>query len=116
MTSDPYSQAVRARFAAPRHAGLVAGGAVATASGPEVRIELSCDIVDGSVEALRFRAWGCPHVIAAAEVFCENYEGRQLSDLESFDIKAIIETLSVPIEKTGRILVLEDAVRRLAVR
>ena len=41
------------------------------------------------------------------------YEGRPVSDLEDFDAHEIVRTLAIPTAKTGRILVLEDAVRSL---
>ena len=67
----------------------------------------------GVLERLRFRAWGCPHVLAACEEFCRRYQGRPASDLEEFETARIMEDLAVPVEKTGRILVLEDTVRSL---
>ncbi|MGB5577481.1 MAG: hypothetical protein WBM88_08735, partial [Woeseiaceae bacterium] len=65
------------------------------------------------IRSLRFRAWGCPHVIAACERFCSRYEGRPRESLGEFRAADIMRDLSVPVEKTGRILVLEDAVRSL---
>ena len=110
---DPYGSLVRALFDKTEHAGEIAGGVTASAAGPEARIQLFARLDGETVRRLRFRAWGCPHVIAAAEYFCKNHEGAALSDLEAFDVSEIIEKLSVPVEKTGRILVLEDAVRAL---
>jgi NifU-like protein involved in Fe-S cluster formation len=78
-----------------------------------VRISLSAEISAGEVQALRFQAWGCPHVIAAAEAFCAGYEGRPITDLLEFSASDLMQSLPVPIEKTGRILVIEDAVRSL---
>ncbi|MBT8100469.1 MAG: hypothetical protein KJO82_11995, partial [Gammaproteobacteria bacterium] len=68
---------------------------------------------DGQIEALRFMAWGCPHLIAACEAFCSAYEGRGVADLGGFSGAGLMQSLAVPVEKTGRILVLEDAVRSL---
>ena len=62
---------------------------------------------------MRFLAWGCPHVIAAAESVCAGYEGRAVTDLETFDVAELMQSLSVPVEKSGRIIVIEDAVRSL---
>lgn len=110
---DPYGPLVRALFDKTEHAGKIAGGVAGSAEGPEVRVQLFARLDGETVRRLRFRAWGCPHVIAAAEYFCKNHEGLVLSDLERFDVSEIIEKLAVPVEKTGRILVLEDAVRVL---
>ena len=62
---------------------------------------------------LRFRAWGCPHVIAACEAVCRRYEGSAPAALEAFETARIMEDLAVPAEKTGRILIVEDTVRSL---
>ena len=110
---DPYGPLVRVLFEKTEHAGEIAGGVTASAEGPEVRVQLFARLDGKTVRRLRFRAWGCPHVIAAAEYFCKNHEGSGLSELEAFDVSEIIEKLPVPVEKTGRILVLEDAVRAL---
>lgn len=114
MSADPYSAMVRQLFAEPRHAGEVASGTSVRAAGQDVRIALSAALSGERLARLRFRAWGCPHFIAAAEWFCANYEGRNLSDLDDFRAPDLVDTLPVPIHKTGRILILEDAVRLLA--
>jgi len=111
--SDPYNAVVRAYFAAPQHAGDVPGGAVAAAAGAEAAVRLSATGRGGVVQAIRFRARGCPHLIAAAEAACRALEGRKFVELKEFDAAEIREQLAVPLEKTGRILVLEDAVREL---
>lgn len=113
MTHDPYSEAVRQRFAAPAHAGTLPDGVAVLEAAQGVRLELSARLENGRIGTLRFRAWACPHLIAAAEVFCENLEGADVAQLEEFTGGPISELLDVPVEKTGRILVLEDTVRSL---
>ena len=112
MTSDPYSDEVRRRFAAPGFAG-VAGDCVARSSGQDVDIEVSAEVADGRLVALRFRAYGCPHTIAACDLACERLEGGGVAVLSAVPVDELMRTLSVPVEKTGRILVLEDAFRDL---
>ena len=51
--------------------------------------------------------------IAAAEAACAELEGRDAVQLLEFSASGLMQSLSVPVEKTGRILVLEDAVRSL---
>ena len=114
MTSDPYSEQVRALFARPEHAGdLENPAARVQINGPDVRIALAGQCDGDTILQLRFRAWGCPHLIAAAEAFCREYEGRPAAALRAFSSAEIMQTLPVPREKLGRILVLEDAVRSL---
>lgn len=113
MTDEPYSDRVRALFADPVHAGYLADAFQVRVDDQGVRIALAASCENGALEALRFRAWGCPHVLAAAESFCRDYEGRPCSALLDFRAAEVMATLPVPREKLGRILVLEDAVRSL---
>jgi len=114
VTSDPYSARVRELFAAPEHAGdLEKPDRRVQINEQGVRVALAAAIEGDIIIALRFRAWGCPHVLAAAEAFCRAFEGRPVSALPAFSAAEIMQTLPVPREKLGRILVLEDAVRSL---
>jgi NifU-like protein involved in Fe-S cluster formation len=113
MSADPYSAQVRALFAQPAHAGALDGGRTVATAGQDVRLELAALTTGAHVESLRFRAWGCPHVIAAAEAACARLEGAAVGELLEFSVVDLMEELAVPVEKTGRILVLEDAVRSL---
>ena len=116
MSDDPYSARVRAYFAAPAHVGDLPGGESVRIDGPEVRLEVSATVSNGAVSDMRFRAWGCPHTIAAAEAACTMLEGRPVADLLEFSARDLMTDLSVPVEKTGRILVIEDAIRALGQR
>jgi NifU-like protein involved in Fe-S cluster formation len=114
VTCDPYSARVRELFAGPDHAGdLEKADLRVQIEEQGVRIGLAADIDGDIISGLRFRAWGCPHLIAAAEAFCREFEGRAVSALQAFSAAEIMQTLPVPREKLGRILVLEDAVRSL---
>ncbi len=113
MNADPYNDLVRRFFAQPDHAGEVDGGAVGFFEDQGLRIRLTAEVRDEALSQLRFRAYGCPHVIAACEWTCREFEGRAASALEAFDSARIMEDLAVPPEKTGRILVVEDTVRSL---
>jgi NifU-like protein involved in Fe-S cluster formation len=113
MNNSPYNSAVRACFASPDHAGKAAGDIVAFFEDQGMRIRLSASVQDRSITELCFLAWACPHVIAASETFCRQYEGRPVAELELFETDQIMQDLAVPVEKTGRILVLEDTVRSL---
>ena len=113
MIQDPYSDRVRELFARPAHAGCIAGGCSVRLDDQGVRLCLCAQAEGSTITALRFRAWGCPHLIAAAEAFCADFEGQAVVGLLEFEAGGLMESLSVPVEKTGRILVLEDAVRAL---
>ena len=114
-TADPYSQRVRALFAHPAHSGKLDGPSVRIED-QGVRIEISAETSAGRLEKLAFRAYGCPHTIAAAEAFCADFEGREAGALVAFSGADLMQNLPVPHEKTGRILVLEDAARSLGAK
>lgn len=116
MSLDPYSATVRQLFDDPRHAGSLEPAAFAAADDQGMRIALFAEVSAGEIGSLRFQAWGCPHFIAAAEAFCAAYEGRPVQDLGQFTAGGLMQSLPVPLEKTGRILVLEDAVRMLGTK
>ncbi len=114
MTSDPYSAHVRALFAGPEHAGdLEKPDLRVQINDQGVRVALAANVDGDIIVGLRFRAWGCPHLLAAAEAFCRAFEGRPVSALQAFSAAELMQTLPVPKGKLGRILVLEDAVRSL---
>ncbi len=113
MTTDPYSPEVRSLFGDPAHAGVLEDGHTAEIDDQGLRISLFATVEGSKIASLRFLAWGCPHVIAAAEAFCRESEGADPADLLEFSSSGLMQSLSVPVEKTGRILVLEDAVRSL---
>ena len=113
MSANPYNPAVRAYFADTQHRGDVGDGAAGYFEDQGMRLRLSAEVRDGVITRLLFRAWGCPHLIAAAEAVCRQFEGQSVAALEQFDSGQIMRDLAVPVEKTGRILALEDTVRSL---
>jgi NifU-like protein involved in Fe-S cluster formation len=113
MSADPYSATVRELFADPRHGGDLANATAIELAQQGIRIRLALSQADGRIESLCFQAYGCPHVIAACELFCRTFEGRPIAAIDGFRAADIIRDLSVPVEKTGRILVVEDAVSLL---
>ena len=99
MSPDPYSDRVRELFARPGHAGVLEGNCSAAVVDQGVKIHLTARVSDGR--------------IAAAEAACAELEGRSAVELLEFSATGLMQSLSVPVEKTGRILVLEDAIRSL---
>ncbi len=115
---DPYSNRVRAYFVNPVHAGYLQKpySFIVSAAADDRQgntIQLVAGIDGDSLQELRFRALGCPHLIAAAEYFCGLFEGRTTTSLQEFDPSETVRALQIPLNKTGRILLLEDAVQSL---
>jgi NifU-like protein involved in Fe-S cluster formation len=119
MTSASYNEAVRRHFADPEHGGELQGDyertlvADVSESDNGAHIVLSAGIRGGTIARMAYRVWGCPHLIAALERLCTILENRPLNGLENFDSADITQKLSIPIEKSGRILLLEDALATL---
>lgn len=114
-----YNDAVRACFADPAHAGDLRGSfdqtLIADVSESEggAQVALAAGIRAGNIAEVAYRAWGCPHLIAALELACRTLVNRPVECLENFDSADITQELAVPTEKTGRILLVEDALAML---
>ncbi len=110
-----YSPGVLEHFAHPVHAGdlqaryPVEARGEATEAGGGCQILLTAGSDGNSFREVRYRVLGCPHIIAAAEELCRSAEGQPVSALKTFDRSDLMALLDVPVEKTGRILLLEDA-------
>jgi len=117
--TDPYSELVRRYFANPVHAGqlsdeyndAVVGEAAESETG--ARVVLSAVVDEETVRILRYQVFGCPHLIAAAEAFCDELEGQAVGALTELDVPGLMDKLELPVEKTGRVFILEDAARAL---
>jgi nitrogen fixation NifU-like protein len=110
---DPYNDVVREYFADPQHAGDIIDAPAGYFEDQGIRLRFCAEVEKGRIFAMRFEAWACPHVIAAAEAVCRHFEGSAVIELEKFPTAQIMADLAVPVEKTGRILVVEDTVRSL---
>lgn len=109
-----YSPLVRELFERLPHSGalapgpgsLVHGEAMALDRGAWVRFEAR--IEDGRVSDCAFRAWGCPHTLAAAALVASRTPGHAVDAL-ACDAQRLAAELDSPPEKLGRLLVVEDA-------
>ena len=93
-------------------AGIVTGRAGDREQGAEVVLLLQ--LADGRVTEARYRAFGCPHLLAAASWLTERLVGCVRADLERWDWREAAGALEVPPAKFGRLLTLQDAVRDAA--
>lgn len=114
-----YSELVLRHFAKPRHAGdpgsryPLTVTAEAREPGDGCHLRFTAALEDGTLACLRYRVFGCPHLLAAAEETCRALEGRPLDELAAPAVTELMARLDVPVEKTGRLLLLEDAVGAL---
>jgi NifU-like protein involved in Fe-S cluster formation len=114
-----YSTLVTDHFDRPRNVGrfepapdVVEGRAGGEALG--AMFSLSARVSGDAIEAVRFQTYGCPHCVAAGSWLSERLVGVSRSQLAAFRWQEIAQRLEFPVEKRGRLLILEDAVRALA--
>jgi cysteine desulfurase len=90
---------------------VVTGEAGETRLGTWVRLLLG---VDGEfVKAARFQAYGCPHTLAACQALVAQLPGRHRAALQPGSPEQWRGAVGAPVEKLGRMLIIEDALRAL---
>lgn len=110
-----YNDAVTEHFDRPRNCGrldparqgVICGTAGRVETGARVEIDLA--ITNARVADARFRAYGCPHLIAAASMLMEMVKGVPVDRLTELRPPMLAEPLGLPQHKLGLMLVLEDA-------
>ena len=118
-TASRYSPRVLELFAELPGAGslpagsgeIVAGEAVALDRGAWVRFEARLE--NGRIADCCFRAWGCPHTLAAAALVAAELRARPRPGPHTIDASRLARELGAPAEKMGRFLVVEDALQAL---
>jgi cysteine desulfurase len=89
--------------------GVRQGRAGRRADGAQVLIELH--ISGGTVKIARFNAYGCPHTLAVTSWLCETLQGVGIAAASVGTPADWARKFSVPTEKLGRLLIVEDALR-----
>jgi NifU-like protein involved in Fe-S cluster formation len=118
-TSPGYSDLVVEHFLRPRNVGELPAGADTrrTRAGNRTtgaEVSFSMRIAGDAVAEVRFQAFGCPHFLAAASLATERLRGLPVAALGGWTAAETGRELAVPVEKRGRLLILEDAVRAAA--
>jgi NifU-like protein involved in Fe-S cluster formation len=113
-----YSAVTREHFNKATGAGVLVGAGVgrgaagSRAQGTWVQFDVQVD--DGSagpprIAAACFLAYGCPHTIAVADWIVGRAAGRIAVLALPEDARALQGRFDVPVEKLGRLLIVEDA-------
>ena len=63
------------------------------------------------IATARFRAFGCPHLVAAASWTVDRLTGAPVSQAAQWDWLEVAAAVQVPPAKYGRLLTLQDAIR-----
>lgn len=90
-------------------AGVFVGTAGSQSHGAEVRFWLKSG--GGRIQAISFRAYGCPHTIAAAGWLAHQVRGMTFSEIDRISWREMERELAVPPQKRGRLLIVEDALK-----
>jgi NifU-like protein involved in Fe-S cluster formation len=115
-----YNDLTWRHFSGAAYAGVLAGAGVHRGAaglpdqGTWVQFDLQIARAGApTVQDARFQAFGCPHVIAVADWLAQNVVGREVAPLRGLpeSVAALRERFDMPVEKLGRLLLVEDAWR-----
>jgi len=110
-----YSSEVRQRFLSPYGVGVFERSSLGVVSGEasdrtlNVWVCFQVQVVDSVISSSRFQVFGCPHTLAAASWVSEWLGGRPAIALRQLNIRSLADMLEVPVEKFGKLLLIEDA-------
>ena len=74
-------------------------------------VRVTAAVRDGRVDRLDVRVYGCPHTMAACDRAVQLLTGGTAAGLGSLDPLVLGAELEIPVEKTGRLLIIQDALR-----
>lgn len=124
--SDPLSSRLRRLFRELPGSGTLPEGAFGPgidvyrgqagreADGARVVFHLGVEKSGRRVTEVRFQAYGCPHTLATAAWLAEQLPGRLLENLLPSAPADWLAELGIPVEKFGRLLLVEDALRAIS--
>jgi NifU-like protein involved in Fe-S cluster formation len=108
-----YSALTRRYFESPPNVGELSGADVFRGAagdrehGVWVQFDLEC--ASGTLRAARFLAFACPHTIAVSGWLAEQSVGKALTRALPQSVPELRDRFAVPVEKMGRLLIIEDA-------
>lgn len=113
-----YSELTRRYFESAANAGELRGpGVFRGAAGDRsqgIRVQFDLQVGHGIVEQARFLAFACPHTIAVCAWLTEAAIGSPALRGLPHSVQELRDRFAVPIEKMGRLLIVEDAWRAAA--
>jgi NifU-like protein involved in Fe-S cluster formation len=112
-----YNELTRRYFEHADGAGVLTGpncfrgasGSRAQGTWVQFDVQVDSDERLGTIRAVRFLAFACPHIIAVSSWLAEQAPGREVKAQLPESIQSLRERFEVPIPKLGRLLVVEDA-------
>jgi len=121
MSGEPvrYSQRVRELFAELPGGGVLAAGAGLPVHGEAAALDrgawvrFDARVAQGRIQDCAFRAWGCPHTLAAAALAAQALRGVAVAGAAPAAVRELAHEIGAPAEKLGRLLVVLDAAAAL---
>lgn len=113
----PLPAPVQRRFERLAHAGVFAADTCGVIEGRAgdpalgTQVWFQWRVADGAVAEARFRAFGCPFTLAVCDFIASGLKGGQPPQPWQGDPHSWAAALSVPPERLGRLLIIEDALR-----
>lgn len=108
-----YNKQTRRYFETAARAGVLSGPLVYRgAAGNREHgtwVQFDVQTASGILKEARFLAFGCPHTIAVAAWVAEQVLGQPVIRRLPGSVQAISQQFAVPVEKLGRLLIVEDA-------
>jgi hypothetical protein len=87
-------------------------GAASAANG-SVLVYFRTAVEGQKFAGLGFRVFACPHIIAACRQVVERLEGEPVSAAVAINWPELQQTLGMPVEKAGKLLIIQDAIESL---
>ena len=108
-----YNEATLRYFQTAPGAGVLSGpGTFRGAAGSRAQgtwVQFDVQLNSNVIQAARFLAFGCPHTIAVSAWVAEQAAGQELRAALPETVQQLSERFAVPVEKRGRLLIVEDA-------
>jgi NifU-like protein involved in Fe-S cluster formation len=108
-----YSELTRRYFESPANVGELSGPGVFRGAagkreeGTWVQFDLQCE--SGTLQVARFLAFACPHTIAVSAWLADQSVGKAVTRALPESVQNLRDRFDVPVEKMGRLLIIEDA-------
>jgi NifU-like protein involved in Fe-S cluster formation len=108
-----YNELTRKYFETAPNAGELQGPGVFRGAAGNLEegtwVQFDLQIRAGTVSAAKFLAFACPHSIAVAAWLAEQAVGGNVVPQLPESVQALRDRFAVPVEKMGRLLIIEDA-------
>jgi NifU-like protein involved in Fe-S cluster formation len=112
-----YNELTRRYFEHASGAGVLIGpdcfrgasGSRAQGTWVQFDVQVDSNTPVGTIRAVRFLAFACPHVIAVSAWLAEQAPGLEAKARLPESVQSLRERFGVPVPKLGRLLTVEDA-------